>query len=288
MIVEIRNDSLNVAINSLGAELHSLRATATDKEYLWQGKADVWSGRAPVLFPIIGALRHATAQFGDKNVSLSKHGFARHSEFNLINQSSNEATFSLRSDENTLKQFPWPFELQVHFQLTGRSLKIAYRVKNSGAGIMPFNIGSHPAFALDLKHRTHRDYCIEFSHEEELSLYGVTAEGLLAEQASPYPLKNRRIELSPEIFDNDALVFKHINSKKIHLIEKNEGKQLTVNTGGAPHLGIWAKPGSEFVCIEPWWGHADFDNAEVDMSTKSSLQTLVAGDVFETDIEITV
>ena len=27
----------------------------------------------------------------------------------------------------------------------------------------------------------------------------------------------------------------------------------------SPHLGIWAKPGAPFVCIEPWFSYNDAD-----------------------------
>lgn len=41
-------------ISSLGAELVSFRRTDTDTEYMWNGDAVYWTGRSPVLFPMIG------------------------------------------------------------------------------------------------------------------------------------------------------------------------------------------------------------------------------------------
>lgn len=287
MIVEISNESLAVAINTLGAELHSLQNRGTGEQILWQGDEQVWSGRAPILFPIVGALRHTVTQFAAHTVSLPKHGFARQSEFELVSQSENTVILILRSNTATLLNYPWQFELHVTFTLCERTVTVAYSVTNNSDSPMPFNIGSHPAFALNLEHHAHQDYSIAFEEIEDLSLHAVTDTGLLVSTTTPFALLDGRIQLTPEIFNHDALVFRNINSRQIHLFEKNHRK-LTVDTGGAPHLGVWAKPRSAFVCIEPWWGHADLDNADDNLANKTSLQTLASNHVFTTDIRITL
>jgi len=288
MILDIQSDEVQVSVSGTGAELHSMRLIKSNEEFIWPGKPEVWSGRAPILFPIVGALRHADTRFGDKRIALEKHGFVRHSELECVQQHSSSVTFRLEQNARTLAQYPWPFELNVRFEITGRRLLINYTVSNTGIDTLPFNIGSHPAFQLPMKNAQHSDYSVVFNREEELELYEVTPGGLLNPTPTPFPNNVQGIALSARLFDNDALVFRNINSNKISLHHKTAGPRLCVETGGAPHLGIWAKPGSEFVCIEPWWGHADFDDAEQDFSTKASIQSLEPGEQFNTMIAITL
>lgn len=272
-------------ISSLGAELRSLRieeASAIHREFLWQGDEQVWSGRAPILFPIVGALRHTHSLHEQHKITLSKHGFARSAEFVLLSASDNSACFELASDPTLRAVYPWDFRLQVLFQLEGTKLNIEYKVENKDEQELLFNLGSHPAFSLPMVASCHSDYCIQFEKEESLKLHSVTDSGLLTTATSPYPLDNRSITLTENIFDHDALVFRNIRSEIITLAHKTDGQILSVHTGSAPHLGIWAKPGAEFVCIEPWWGHADFDNASNVFEEKSSIQKLASGSSFTT------
>ena len=217
---------------------------------------------------------------------LAKHGFARHQQFQLLEHRESLARYLLQSNADTLKCYPWHFELQVSFQLLADHLKIHYEVRNKDESELLFNLGSHPAFHLPLENSSLSDYSIQFDQLEDLELYSVTPEGLLDPGATKYTLGNRQIELSETIFDNDALVFKNINSSHISLLHRSRGTRLSVVTGGAPHIGIWAKPGAEFVCIEPWWGHADFSNANREFAQKSSIQSLPPGMTFSTSIEI--
>ena len=56
MIHKIENEFLSVEINSLGAELFSVKSKKTGVEYLWQGNANYWKSRATVLFPVCGRI----------------------------------------------------------------------------------------------------------------------------------------------------------------------------------------------------------------------------------------
>lgn len=217
---------------------------------------------------------------------LPKHGFARTQRFQLIEQRDALARYSLTSNAETLKLYPWHFELQVCFELMSDRLAIHYEVRNKYESELLFNLGSHPAFRLPLENSTLSDYSIQFDQPENLELYSVTPEGLLDPSATKYALSSSRIELSETIFNNDALVFKNINSTHISLLHRSQGTRLSVATGSAPHIGIWAKPGAQFVCIEPWWGHADFSDANSEFAQKSSIQSLLRGNVFSTSIEI--
>lgn len=92
----IKNEKLTVEISPKGAELQSVIKDGT--EYLCQGDSAVWSGRAPVLFPIVGGLKGGTYTYGGKSYSLSNHGFARGSMFDVKEIVQAKAVFVLKSN----------------------------------------------------------------------------------------------------------------------------------------------------------------------------------------------
>ncbi|MEE0808997.1 MAG: aldose 1-epimerase family protein, partial [Acutalibacteraceae bacterium] len=107
-MVTISNDRVTVQIAEYGAEMRRIVFEGVD--YLWSGDEDVWSGTAPIMFPICGALVDNKYIYEGKEYTLPKHGFARHSMFTLENQGDNYAVFLLSSSDETLKMYPFSFE----------------------------------------------------------------------------------------------------------------------------------------------------------------------------------
>ena len=54
-MITIKNEYLSASFHEIGAELKSL--VCNDTEYIWEGKAEVWAGSCPLLFPICGGLK---------------------------------------------------------------------------------------------------------------------------------------------------------------------------------------------------------------------------------------
>ena len=164
----IENEELKVAISSRGAELQSIFNKQTRLEYLWNGDPAFWSKRSPILFPVVGALKEDTYYYANKHYKLSRHGFARDREFETWQQQDNAITFLLKSDEATLQNFPFEFELKVSYSLQQNSLRVAYNVKNISASDMYFSVGGHPAFKVPLVPGTaYDDYYLEFNEDEQ-------------------------------------------------------------------------------------------------------------------------
>lgn len=284
MICQIRNECLTASVHPLGAELQSLKSVATGEEYLWQGNPDVWSGQAPILFPIVGALKNNTMRFGEQDFHLPRHGLARKAVFRLIGNTQSECEFSLRSSSATLSSFPWKFELRVRFAVTDNTLAIDYQVMNQDTTDMIFTLGSHPAFALA---NAVSDYSVRFSDTETLDRFNLDDEGLLAVDGVRFMDQSGTIELNDHLFDDDALVFKNIKSNEISLFHDKK-RHLTVNTGTAPHLGIWAKPAAHFVCIEPWFGYSDSQDSNGKFDEKSSMMQLEPENTFRHQLAISI
>lgn len=273
----IKHKNFVAQINPVGAELSSLKFR--QQEYLWQGDERYWGGRAPILFPIVGALKNGQMSYKGSRYTMPRHGLARRSVFELLHQSDDTITLVLSADTDSLQQYPWNFVLQVTFTLTDNGLVIQYDILNNDNSNMLFTIGSHPAFALSVNAPADLEaYTVHIEQNEPLSLYQLNEEGLLDRDCKSFALDNI-IQLNQTVFNEDALVFRDVKANTISL-QRDGQRVLSVDTGGAPHLGVWAKPGAAFVCIEPWLGTSDFTDSNGQFESKEDLQSLPAGESF--------
>lgn len=275
MHTKISNSKLSVQIKSKGAELFSLKNKVTQREFIWEGNSDFWGKHSPVLFPIVGTLKNNTYRFENKEYQLPRHGFARDLEFKIIYQTENEVIFSLSSDENTEKLFPFKFELQMHYILLDATLKLSYSLKNLDNKTLPFSIGAHPAFALPFEFE---NYSLQFEHQETLK--SCTLENdLLSDKTFEIKLENKNLPLSYSLFANDALIFKTLKSKFITIVE-TENPILKISFSDFKNLGIWTKPNAKFICIEPWLGYSDTIHSNGNLSEKDGIQIVKENQTF--------
>lgn len=271
MYYKIENEFLTCEIDDKGAQLHSLRLKENEKEYIWQGNPEIWYGQAPVLFPIIGQLIGDKYRYNGKEYTMPKHGLARKLPFAVKECGGAKAVFSLESDENTLKSYPFEFELLVIFELCGKSLVNTMTVINKTDGEMYFSIGAHPGFNCKVGD------IIEFEKSETLSTERIDKENLIIPEKFPLIENSREIEITKEIFEPDALILSGMKSEKLRIKGENE---IEFTFGKCPFLGIWAKPGAPYVCLEPWYGVNDGREVKNDISKKRGIQKLEKGEEF--------
>ena len=74
-MIEIANGRLTARINPLGAELSSL-TDADGHQLMTDANPIYWSGRAPLLFPIVGRLMDDRYRVNGREFALPQHGFA--------------------------------------------------------------------------------------------------------------------------------------------------------------------------------------------------------------------
>ena len=286
-IQRLLNDTLSATISDRGAELKSLQHNASGEEYIWQGNAAIWKDSAPILFPVVGRLKGGAYSYQGKNYQLPIHGFASTALFSVVKKDDSSLTLLLKSNDATLQCFPFDFELLVTFRLQEASLAVDYCVRNTGKQAMFFTIGSHPGFSLPVKDGPVSDFFIEFEQPETLGLFQLDGD-LLSVDAKPYLNNDAIIPLCENLFDHDALIFKNVKSRKVSLHHSQLGKRLTLHTGTAPHLGIWAKPAAPYVCLEPWHGHDDCIESATELSKKTGMLKLAPGAEFNTGYEIEI
>ncbi|TDX10747.1 aldose 1-epimerase family protein [Flavobacterium sp. S87F.05.LMB.W.Kidney.N] len=282
MTTTISNSILSASIKHSGAELFSIKNNQNN-EYIWEGNPDFWGKHSPVLFPIVGTLKNNSYKINDKEYHLPRHGFARDLEFELIDKSENRVVFSLQSSTETLTKYPFEFELQLIYTLNESSLTLEYKVINKGDTTMPFSIGAHPAIALP---GNFDDYALEFEKEEALKYY-ILENDLISSQTKILETTHNIVPLNYELFKNDALIFKTLESKSLTIL-KDSKPYVKVAYNDFPSLGIWTKENAPFICIEPWLGYSDTDENSGDLYKKEGILTLEENKNFSAKFSITI
>jgi galactose mutarotase-like enzyme len=287
-LITITSGDLSARINPFGAELSSL-TDAQGREYMTDADPAFWSGRAPLLFPIVGALAADTLRLGGQSYPMPKHGFARRSAFMVAQQAENRAVFRLEDSAETRASYPFAFALEMAFTLLGPALAMVATVRNTGAAALPFSFGFHPAFAWPLPggadKAAHR---VVFEHEEPQPVRRVSpGTGLLLPEREPSPVEGRELLIDESLFTADAMIWTDLASRSLSFGAEG-GAWLDVVFPDMAMLGLWQVPGARYICIEPWAGHADPVGFAGDVSEKPGIVTLPPGEACSFRMDVTV
>lgn len=264
-MVVLENKNLRVEIAEKGAEIR--RVTYCKEEKFWNGDPKYWTGVSPVLFPICSGLPDDKFTFEGKEYILEKHGFLKGMNSFVESKTQTSATFLFTETEETLKHYPWRFEVRVVYTLVDDSINVDYCVKNTSQKNMYFSIGAHEAY---LCNEGIEQYDIIFEKQE--TLYAYELEGSLLSNRKNLIIENSKVlRLEKKYFEIDALIFKDIKSRYATLKNRETGKSVSVEFGGFDYLLIWHKVGAPYICIEPWAGITSTVGADYDITKKEGI-----------------
>ena len=283
MQYELSLQGFSATVESHGGELVSFR-NKQGIEHIWSGDPAFWAGRNPVLFPIVGSLKNGAIRFDGKEYKMSRHGFARDQEFDVVEQSADRIVFELSENQSTLVRYPYAFKLQVSHQLIKGGFSTVFRIENTGDTSMPFCIGAHTAFRCPFREGEHfEDYEIIFEHPEEVSMRLLTKEGLLSSVlCEPFLSAQDRFALNYELFARvDTVILNDIKSESIRLVHRENGQGVQMNFKGFPMLAFWTKGAEKapFICLEPWHGCAAVEDETGEFFDKPYCINLSPGEV---------
>ena len=282
----LQNEHLHVEISSQGAEMVRLR-DGEGRDLLWNGDPAFWAWHAPLLFPIVGRVVDDRIRVDGEDYPIKQHGLARLSAFDLVETSSASCRFRLLSSAGTLAAFPFAFALDVIYSLEGASLTVEALVSNTGAGSMPVSFGFHPAFRWPLPYGQPReDHVLAFEREEATGIRRLEG-GVMLEERFPSPVDGRVLHLSDDLFAADAVIFDEPASRRVRY-GVAEGPGIEVSFPDMPQLGLWSKPGAEFLCIEPWQGHASPAKFRGELRDKPGMVAVAPGAVQRFAMTITL
>ena len=290
MVHTLQNDVLKITVADRGAELKSITGVADGTEYLFDSDPTWWKYSSPVLFPIVGKLVNNKYRAEGKEFDLPGHGFARTSDFWLVNASNDSATFELESNATTLAVYPYRFHLEISYKLTGNEVKVVWKVTNTDDKTIYFSIGAHPALRCPIvAGETFEDCYLKFNKPEKSSRIVLLASGPLSRDRIP-TLDGTELNLNYELFKGDALVFDDLKSDEVSVCSRKSDKKITVRAKGFPYWGFWTpdRGGAPFICIEPWHGHADYFDFTGELKDKEGIRPLAVGETFETEMSFII
>ncbi|WP_420142533.1 aldose 1-epimerase family protein [Sphingomonas sp.] len=254
--VRIENGLIAAEVDPLGAELVRLQ-DEQGRDLLWDGDPAFWTGHAPILFPIVGALAGGVLRLDDEEYPLPRHGFARRRAFTLVERDAARVTFRLEADAESRAVYPFDFRLDIGFLLMRTTLTCEALLHNPGAAPLPASVGFHPAFRWPLPWGGAREsHRLRFEKNEPAPIRRVDGDGLLRPEHLPSPIVGQDLPLADALFEDDALILDRPESRLVSYGVPG-GRQMRIGFAGMPMLGIWSKPGAGFVCVEPWQGIAD-------------------------------
>lgn len=280
MLYTIQNDELCVQVRDHGAELRSIKERADETEYLWNGDPSWWKYSSPVLFPIVGKLKDNKYRVNGQEYELPSHGLGRISDFRLVEEKRDRIAFSLLWTEESLKKYPWKFELVVAYELHGRQVKVIWTVRNHDDHEMIYSIGAHGAYRCPIVHgETFADCYLDFNQEEDAPNMPLNAQGQFLRTAGDKPLKGTKLPLNFEEFKDDVLAYHNLRSDKVTIRSTKSEKSLSVIAKDFPFWGFWtpSQGGAPFLCLEPWHGHADYEDFDGDFAEREGSERLAAG-----------
>lgn len=324
---ELTNGVVTIKVSNDGAELTSIKKDATGREYLWQADPKYWKRHSPVLFPIVGSVWDGEYRSkGQKDIlpqgapwvpqtfKLGQHGFARDMVFTLIEdqpdaEGNPQLLYVLKSNEETLKKYPYRFRLEIGYVLKGNAVEVIWRVMNpSREEELKFQIGAHPAFYWPLL--TDKEVAAGVEAQDAALAKGVERgyfrlpdaaqtlrKSVITEKGCVDPSQSGEVQLdaegylplTTETFGRDALIFEDGQVRTVVLCDQDRRPYLTLESE-APLMGLWSPPGKNapFVCIEPWYGRCDRVGYTGEYEQKDWIQTLAPLGVFEARYRIKI
>lgn len=285
---QIKNEHLTIGISAHGAELQSIK-DSDGKEYLWQANPSIWGRHSPILFPIVCGLWNDTCRIDGKEFNMSRHGFARDTDFTLVAQGKEKVVYAMHENEATLKVYPYHFNLAVSYRLAKNKIKVVWHVENTGRKEMYFQIGGHPAFLIPgLLPSEPMHGRLRLDDTEPRRIFG-NVKGCVTPEHSAVVTEEGILSFDEELFKDDALIFDHSQLHKVSLLNHENKAEVSVEFK-APAVGIWSPYGKNapFVCIEPWYGIADWADYDGEFKDKYLMNKLLPGASFMSEYTITI
>lgn len=277
----IKNSDLTVTISPKGAELQSI-LDKNAREWLWQGDPDIWSGQAPLLFPVIGRLGDGCYGHQGKIYKINKHGFARDMVFEMLTQNEESITFQLSDTAETRASYPFSFTLEVMYQLEGNKLRRKHRVTNRGQGKMYYELGGHDAYNLCFSDRETMSDCHFFlPKEESLSVWDFDENLMLSSVKREIPLTDALLSVKPCDYSLDTLILDGLKERSVALLDGKGNTRIFMEFSDFPIFALWTADkavDTNYVCMEPWTSLPDGGFMGRDLKDKQGVRSLNQGE----------
>lgn len=236
-----------VILPEKGAAVISLNRNG--REYLYRNDENLASSERPrcgipFLFPIFGRLRDNCYTWKGETYPMEIHGFGHTSIWTVVSRQENELTLMLEDNEETRKQYPFAFRVELRYVLEQGTLSVYQTYCNKGEERMPYNYGFHPYFWVE--NLTH-------AHVE-------TTAGIYMDYSAgkPSTFGQGSVTVSiPEGAAEAGAAFMDVEGPTT-LTVSEENRKITMTHGADfPMLVLWTQAEKSFLCVEPVNGRPD-------------------------------
>lgn len=195
-------------------------------------------GGIPILFPICGNLSDNLYSHQEKSYTLKQHGFARDLPWVVTNQETDNGasvTLTLSSDAETLKVYPFEFELNFTYKLLGKQLIIEQSYQNKSQEKMPFSAGFHPYF---------------FCNDKTQLTLDIPAQTYTKKTGDEVYSFNGKLDYNLEEID---IAFTQLQAQKAGFTDGKRNLTLEMSYSDLfSTIVFWTLKDKDFICIEPW------------------------------------
>lgn len=266
--------------------MFSLFDKKTNQELLYQADQG-WSGRNPSLFPMVGSTwKDGSYTWHGQTYAMKNHGLIRYEDLNgTVSKDGQSIHYTFDSNEETKSRYPFDFHFLLIYSLIPDGVRVSYAITNTGNDPMPFSFGLHPAFnTVRSENEAFEDFSIHFDPVDEAE------QIVFYKDLRPVNRESKTLDIWNLSYDDlkqyATLVFDKIKATSATLYYKDEPR-MKVGFDGFPSVALW-NPGEEntFICIEPWFGHADFEKVEVPFDKREGTMILLPGETFNASYTI--
>lgn len=244
-----------------GGVVASLRLPGTSgvRECLYQQPSfnrwprDDLAGGMPFIFPAFGRLECAgergVYRYRGQAYRLPIHGFAWQCAWSVLTSTEQQLSLQLTDTLKTRAQYPFSFEVQLHYHLEPGLLRCEQRYRNCGVQPMPYTAGFHPYFATPPAGQGKERVLIEYQAQRQF-IYNSSFTALVGEV--PALSMPRVIE---DVALRDAL--SQLRPSTPVVLRYPTGDALQLNAEGLEdsamfaYLQLYTVPDQPFFCAEP-------------------------------------
>ena len=283
-MIELKNEQLAILIAEMGAELQSVK-DSKGREYMWQA-GEKWPRHSPILFPIVCSVNNDTYLVDGQAYHLPRHGFARDTMFSVVSQSESKVTLALHESADTLKVYPYRFNLAITYRLDDNRIHVIWHVENTDSREIHFQIGGHPAFNVP---GGKLEGQIRLDNDEPMDVLKSYIDGSHDMVEEPLEADRGVIEICNNFFRNDSVKIHKSQTHRAVLMDTNGEPAVTVDYK-TPVCAFWSPFDKQapFVCIEPWYGLGDPRDFKGEFKDKPLMNHLLPGASFMSKYEITI
>ncbi len=267
----ISKGDVTAVIDSFGAKVLSINVAG--REILFYDENDIGHSGIPLCFPAFGPLKQGKLIVDGVPYPMNQHGFIRDSQFE-IDREDDSLTCTFCSNEETLKRYPFAFELTVYYEIIDDGLSMRFIMENESDRDLLIAPGVHPYFAVADREKITITSGAEFGNDNSAGYAEKSVEesGVFeVVQSTESGLRELRIVGSPDIHLID-----HDLDTTLISTGHDFGIAMTADSAVFDRMTVWRKNETfPYICVEPACAQNAINTNPIGIPVGKSLDTTV-------------